>query len=80
MMCRRLACLVAASLLFPAAADAQRPMTIVDLINVPVVARRSCRPTAPRWCYVRADADWTANKRISHLWRVAHRRYRRRPS
>ena len=25
---------------------------------------------------MQADADWTANKRISHLWRVARRRHR----
>jgi dipeptidyl aminopeptidase/acylaminoacyl peptidase len=68
---RRFACLLAAALtLLPAVARAQRPMSIVDLISVPVVSTPQLSPDGTQVVYVQADADWTANKRVSHLWRV----------
>ena len=70
MTLRRLACLLAALTLLPAPALAQRPMTIVDLISVPVVSTPQLAPDGTQVVYVQADADWTVNKRISHLWRV----------
>ncbi len=65
-----LASLLAALTLLPAPAFAQRPMTIVDLISVPVVSTPQLSPDGTQVVYVQADADWTANKRVSHLWRV----------
>ena len=65
-----LASLLAALTLLPAPALAQRPMTIVDLISVPVVSTPQLSPDGTQVVYVQADADWTANKRVSHLWRV----------
>ena len=57
-------------LLLPGIALAQRPMTVVDLISVPVVSAPQLSPDGTQVVYVRADADWSANKRISHLWRA----------
>lgn len=57
-------------LLLPGAALAQRPMTIVDLISIPVVSAPQLSPDGSQVVYVQADADWSANKRISHLWRA----------
>ena len=54
----------------PDLALAQRPMTIVDVINLPVVSAPRLSPDGMHVVYVRADADWTANKRIGHLWRA----------
>ena len=65
-----LASLLAALVLLPSPAFAQRPMTIVDLISVPVVSTPQLSPDGTQVVYVQADADWTANKRVSHLWRV----------
>jgi dipeptidyl aminopeptidase/acylaminoacyl peptidase len=67
---RRLACLLGALTLLPAVATAQRPMSIVDLISVPVVSTPQLSPDGTQIVYVQADADWAANKRVSHLWRV----------
>ena len=70
MTLRRLAVLLGALTLLPAPALAQRPMTIVDLISVPVVSTPQLSPDGTQVVYVQGDADWTANKRVSHLWRV----------
>ncbi len=56
--------------MLPGSALAQRPMTIVDLIDLPVVGTPRLSPDGTQVVYVRTDADWTANKRIGHLWRV----------
>ncbi|MFN8059010.1 MAG: S9 family peptidase [Vicinamibacterales bacterium] len=45
-------------------------MTIVDVINLPVVAGPQLSPDGSQLLYTRADADWKANKRIGHVWRV----------
>ena len=70
MLSRRLACLLGALALVPHPAAAQRPMSIVDLISVPVVSTPQLSPDGRQVVYVQGDADWAANKRISHLWRV----------
>ena len=45
-------------------------MTIVDLISVPVVSTPQLSPDGTQVVYVQADADWKANKRVTHIWRV----------
>ena len=69
-MTRRLFLFLWAVALVPAPALAQRPMSIVDLISVPVVSDPQLSPDGTVVVYVQADADWKANKRISHLWRA----------
>ncbi|MCC7241796.1 MAG: hypothetical protein IT180_07710 [Acidobacteria bacterium] len=62
-MTRRLFLVLWSLVLVPAAALAQRPMSIVDLISVPVVSDPQLSPDGANLVYVQADADWTANKR-----------------
>jgi dipeptidyl aminopeptidase/acylaminoacyl peptidase len=50
---------------------APRPMTIIDLINVPQITTPQISPDGSHVLYVRADADWKANKRVPHIWRAA---------
>lgn len=57
-------------LLLPALALAQRPMSITDLISLPVVSGPQLSPDGSQVAFVQADADWKANKRISHIWRA----------
>jgi dipeptidyl aminopeptidase/acylaminoacyl peptidase len=45
-------------------------MTIVDLINVPRLADPQLSPDGAQVLFVRSEADWKANKRIGHIWRV----------
>ena len=63
-----LALVIAAS---PAIAQAPRPMTIVDLINVPRISDPQLAPDGKAILFVRSDADWKANKRVTHIWRAA---------
>lgn len=52
------------------AAFAQRPMTLVDVMNVPQVSDPQISSSGRAILYVRSDANWKANKRISHIWKV----------
>lgn len=61
---------VLALVLLPALALAQRPMNITDLISLPVVSGPQLSPDGSQVAFVQADADWKANKRISHIWRA----------
>lgn len=45
-------------------------MTLVDLINVPHLSDPQISNDGTQVLFVRADADWKANKPISHIWRV----------
>jgi dipeptidyl aminopeptidase/acylaminoacyl peptidase len=64
------AVLLGVLLVLPAPALGQRPMSIVDLISVPVVSAPQLSPDGRQVVFVQAGADWKANKRISHLWRI----------
>lgn len=60
-----------ATLLPPAAfAQAQRPMTLVDLLNVPSLGDPQLSPDGRQIVYELGRADWKANRQVSHLWRV----------
>ena len=70
MTIRRLAAVLGLTTLLSAPALAQRPMSITGVISVPVVSAPQLSPDGTRVVYVQADADWAANERVSHLWRV----------
>ncbi|MEO8029084.1 MAG: prolyl oligopeptidase family serine peptidase, partial [Bryobacteraceae bacterium] len=62
---------LAALISFSAIASAQpRPMTLVDVINVPQVSDPQLSPDGRQVLFVRSDANWKANRRISHIWRI----------
>ena len=54
-----------------ARAQGPRPMTLVDLLNVPQLGDPQLSPDGRYVAYVLAEADWKANKRIGHIWRAA---------
>ena len=49
---------------------AQRPMTLVDIINMPQVSDPQLAPNGRKILFVEADANWKANKRVSHIWKI----------
>jgi dipeptidyl aminopeptidase/acylaminoacyl peptidase len=51
-------------------AQTPRPMSIVDLLNVPRLSEPRLSPDGRDVVYTRADADWKSGKRISHIWRA----------
>lgn len=53
-----------------ARAQEPRPMTIVDLINVPSVSDPQLSPKGSQLLYVRSDADWKKNNSVPRIWRV----------
>jgi dipeptidyl aminopeptidase/acylaminoacyl peptidase len=56
--------------LVPAAAQSPRPMTLVDLLSVVHITSPQLSPDGRDAIYVQSEANWNANKRITHLWRV----------
>ncbi|HXV59119.1 MAG TPA: S9 family peptidase [Vicinamibacteria bacterium] len=53
-----------------ASLQATEPMSVVDLIEVPQIQDPQLSPKGAQLLYVLSEADWKANKRISHVWRV----------
>ncbi len=70
----RLTLAVVCALIYPNAVvwtQSPRPLGIVDLINVPRLADPELSPDGRTILYSRSDANWKANRRITHIWRVA---------
>jgi dipeptidyl aminopeptidase/acylaminoacyl peptidase len=59
-----------AAVLGPAAA-APRPMTLIDIINVPQVTDPQISPDGKQVLFVESQADWKENRRVGHIWRIA---------
>ena len=59
-------------LLFCYRSDAQspRPMTLVDLIDLPQLSDPQVSNDGHQVLFVRSDANWRADRRIGHIWRV----------
>src|SRR6516164_2309235 len=47
-----------------------RPMTLVDIINLPQVSDPQLSPDRRQILFVQSEANWKADKRISHIWRI----------
>ncbi|MDH3223199.1 MAG: S9 family peptidase [Gemmatimonadota bacterium] len=43
---------------------------IVDLINLPTVGSPELSPDGSQIVFTRGEADWAANRTVTHLWRV----------
>lgn len=70
-MLRRLALLCLMSLLCTIAwGQTKRAPTLVDLIEVPQLRDPQLSPDGSQLLYTLAEADWKANKRITHIWRA----------
>jgi dipeptidyl aminopeptidase/acylaminoacyl peptidase len=48
----------------------RRRLTLVDLLNVPRLTDPRLSPDGRQLLYELAAADWKADKRVSHVWRV----------
>ena len=50
--------------------QAKRPMTLVDLLNIPRVGDPQISPDGRAIAFWLSTADWPGNRRVTHLWRV----------
>lgn len=53
-----------------AAQQQPRAMKIVDMLDLPSVSDPQLSPDGQQVVFVRSQADWKANHRVSHLWRT----------
>src|SRR5581483_12425886 len=53
-----------------AGAQAKRPMTLIDLFAVPHVADPQLAPDGRQVLFTMDAPDWTANRRVGHVWRI----------
>src|SRR5258708_36273314 len=58
------------AMVLPLAAQSPRPMTLVDVINVPFISDPQLSPNGKQVLFVQSRSNWKANRRIGHLWRV----------
>ena len=52
------------------AAQAPRAMKIADVISLPAISDPQLSPDGRQLVFARSDADWKADRRVSHLWRL----------
>ncbi len=57
-------------LALPALAQSPRPMNLIDLMSVPVIANPQLSPDGRQILFVESTPDWKADKRVSHIWRI----------
>jgi dipeptidyl aminopeptidase/acylaminoacyl peptidase len=50
--------------------QARRPMTLVDLLNIPRVGDPQLSPDGRAITFILSTVDWIANRRVAHLWRI----------
>ena len=60
-------------------AEDKRPMTIVDLIDVPGIGSPRISPDGGQLLYTRSDTDWKKNGRTTHIRRIGMDGTGRRP-
>jgi dipeptidyl aminopeptidase/acylaminoacyl peptidase len=51
-------------------AQSPQPMTLVDVLNVPLVSDPQLSPNGRQILYVLAESNWKANKRVPHIWMI----------
>ena len=54
----------------PGAAQSKRPMTLIDLLETPSLSDPQLSPDGKQALYVLGKADWKANNRANHIWRI----------
>ncbi|MCY3969344.1 MAG: hypothetical protein OXG74_05400, partial [Acidobacteria bacterium] len=62
--------LVVAAAVAPSFAGDKRPITIVELIDVPGVGSPRISPDGAQLLYTRSDTDWKKNGRTTHIRRI----------
>ncbi len=48
----------------------QKAMTLIDMINVPQINDPQISPDGRQVLFVKSEANWKADRRISHIWKV----------
>ena len=48
----------------------QRPMTLLDIMNMPQLVDPQISPDGKQILFVESRANWKADRRIQHIWRV----------
>jgi dipeptidyl aminopeptidase/acylaminoacyl peptidase len=48
----------------------KRPMTLVDLLNIPRIGDPQISPDGRAIIFWLSTPDWTGNRRVAHLWRI----------
>ena len=70
----RLVALVACGLAFYSSGSvhtqSKRPMTLVDLLNIPRVGDPQISPDGKAIAFMLSTPDWPGNRRVAHLWRI----------
>ena len=51
-------------------AQSPRPMTLVDVMNVPQVSDPQVSSNGRELAFVQSEPNWKANRRIGHIWKV----------
>ncbi|HMD49828.1 MAG TPA: S9 family peptidase [Bryobacteraceae bacterium] len=51
-------------------AQAPRPMTLIDVVNVPQVSDPQLSPDGRTILYVEAESNWKSDKRVRHIWKI----------
>ena len=51
-------------------AQSRRPMTLIDLIEIPRLADAQLSPDGSQVLFTQDQPDWKANKRVPHVWRI----------
>ena len=64
------ALVVLLAVLAPAPAPEKRPMTAVDLLEIPDLETPELAPDGRRALFVLEETDWEANEQVGHVWRV----------
>jgi dipeptidyl aminopeptidase/acylaminoacyl peptidase len=47
-----------------------RPMTLVDVMNVPQVTDPQISPDGRQVLFVESEPNWKADRRVSHIWKI----------
>src|SRR5688572_28142182 len=54
----------------PVQSQTKRPLGLVDLLNIPRVGDPQISPDGSAITFMLSTADWPANRRVAHLWRI----------
>jgi len=65
-----LLCLSLLSVSDGAAQQGPRPMTIIDLMDLPSLGDARLSPDGRQVVFVRTGTDWERNRTVSHVWRI----------
>ena len=57
-----------ASLSIDGAAQSQRPLGIVDLLNIPQLSDLQISPDGRRIAFTQSISDWQLGRRVTHIW------------